>query len=369
MRKLTTALALLAVAASCRAQQEIPLVNPGFEIDEDADGVADGWREAIHEKNFDLDVTDAVASEGERSMRITGLPDHGNRACVGQTTAMHELPVAYRFAFDVRGEGKATALFRIMYDPPDGPEGEDRTWQFDIPEITPDEWTNRVIEIGVPEEIRAVGEGRVEFYLYQKGPGDLFYDNVSIATLAEWTPPAEQPKPPTPTVGTDVTIVNPGFELDADEDGMPDGWNFAEHGEGWSAEISNAEAHSGEHSLRLAGAADHGDRAAVLQVSAPAKISPGYRLRFFAKGSAATGMGTFRFRFDREATGIDHQSEHFQIEASEDEWVENVFEFVPAPGTREVGVSPIEVILYIRGEGKVFYDDVSVEAIEAPAVS
>ncbi len=361
---------LLAASMICFAQQ-LPLVNPSFEVDENADGVADGWREAIHEHGFDLDLTDAVASEGERSMRITGLRDHGNRACVGQTVDEHELPAAYRLSFDVRGEGRATALFRIMYNPPDGPDGEDKTWHFDIPEMTADAWTEKVIEISVPDAIRAVGTGRVEFYLYQKGEGDLFYDNVAIETLARWTPPPEpeQTEQPTEAAPTgEVVFDNPGFEVDEDDNGMPDGWNFAEHGEGWSAGITDAEAHTGEHSCFVTGAPGHGDRSAILQVSKPATVSPGYRLRFFAKGTGNPGSGTFRFRYNIEGTELEHQTEHFDIQIAEDEWVENVIEFAAGPTAREVGVSPIEVILYQRGEGTVYYDDISVEPIEAAAV-
>ncbi|MFW5868005.1 MAG: DUF4962 domain-containing protein, partial [Armatimonadota bacterium] len=349
--------------------EPVELANPSFEIDENADGVADGWREAIHEDGYDLDLTDEVASDGERSMRITGLPDHGDRACVGQTTALHELPAAYRFSFDMRGEGVATALFRLRYNPPDGPDEDDRAWHFNLTGLSADEWTREVLEIGVPEEIRAVGSARVEFYLYQKGEGDLFYDNVSLETLAEWTPLAEPDEAaPEQAATDDVVFQTPGFEVDADEDGMPDGWNFAEHGEGWSAGITDEEAHSGEHSIHITGAPDHGDRAAILQVSAPTRVAPAYRLTFYAKGAGDPGTGTFRFRYPREGEDDQHQTEHFAIQFDADEWVKNEYEFASGPRAREIGVSPIEVILYQRGEGAIYYDDISVEAIDAPSV-
>ncbi|MFW6156765.1 MAG: DUF4962 domain-containing protein, partial [Armatimonadota bacterium] len=164
-----------------------------------------------------------------------------------------------------------------------------------------------------------------------------------------------------------IPLRNPSFEADEDGDGMPDGWRFATHGEGWSAGITDAEAHSGEHSIFITGAPDHGDRAAVLQVSPPVKVSPGYRLRFFARGTGHPGSGILRFRYPIEGDDVKHQTERFQIRAAEDEWTENVFEFAAGPTAREIGVSPIEIILYQRGEGTLYYDDVSVEPLsEAP---
>ncbi|MGM0494731.1 MAG: DUF4962 domain-containing protein, partial [Armatimonadota bacterium] len=373
MRYAMIALAFMLIPVSAPAEP-VELANPSFEIDENADGAADGWREAVHGDNFELELTDEVASDGARSMRITGLPDHGDRACVGQSAPLHELPAAYRFAFDVRGEGTATALFRLRYNPPDGPDEEDKTWHFNVPEMTPDEWTRKVIEIGVPDEIKAVGSASLEFYLYQKGEGDLFYDNVAIEKLAEWTPPAEpEPEPVADADGeieatTEVVFRNPGFE-EADDDGLPAGWNFASHGEGWEAGITDEEAYSGESSAYITGGPDHGDRAALVQVSAPVEIRSGYRLTFYAKGTGDPRTGTFRFRHQREDEDDRHQTEYFTVEMAEDEWVKNEFEFTASRRVREIGVSPIEVILYQRGEGTIYYDDVSVEPIEAPPVS
>ena len=70
----------------------------------------------------------------------------------------------------------------------------------------------------------------------------------------------------------DIALRNPGFEVDENDDGMPDGWNFSPHGEGWSVGITDAQAHSGEHSVFITGMPDHGDRAAIVQISRPAPV-------------------------------------------------------------------------------------------------
>ncbi len=163
-----------------------------------------------------------------------------------------------------------------------------------------------------------------------------------------------------------IELRNPGFELDENADGRPDNWNFAQHGEGFSVGISDAEAHSGARSVRISGAAEHGDRSAILQVSAPTAVSPGYRLRFFAKGTGEPGAAIFRIRYEAAGQNAD-QTEHFATQASADEWVENVVEFASSRSALEAGTVRIEVILYQRGTGDLYYDDVSVEPLaEAP---
>lgn len=357
------------VITPCVAEQVV-LVNPGFEEDTDGDLVPDGWRPWIHGDNFEITISDEQAFEGRRSVRITGLAGHGDRACVGQTTQPHELAKAYRLSFAVRGEGRATGIFRLRYNPPDGPAGE-ITFQFAIGDVTPDAWVQKSYEFGVPEEVRAVGQARIELLLYQRGEGDLYYDAVSIEKLTEWTPPqgTAQPAPPAITTTTplpEVTLRNPGFEVDENADGMPDAWSFHPHGEGWEAAISDL-AHSGEHSLRITGGPDHGDRAAVLQVSEPAVVAPGYRLRFFVRGAGPAGKGIFRFRYVVDGEEQD-DTRYFDIATSTDQWTENVHDFLPSAEVREIGVARIEIILYQRGEGDIYYDDVTIEPLEAPTV-
>ncbi|MGI5820308.1 MAG: DUF4962 domain-containing protein [Armatimonadota bacterium] len=364
MRSMLAVLALLAILATCHAQP-VEIANPSFEIDEDGDGVADGWREAVHGDNFDLNLTDAVASEGARSMRITGLPDHGDRACVGQTTARHELPAAYRFSFDVRGEGRATALFRLRYNPPDGPDEDDRTWHFEVPEMVPDAWATKVIEIGVPDEIAAVGSARVEFYLYQRGEGDLFYDNVAIERLAEWTPPAE---PAAPEATATVTLRNPGFETDEDADGLPDGWRTFPSGEGFEFGLTD-DARSGERAAFITALPGHADRACWGQTVGPVLVAPGFRLTVWVKGEGR-GTGTFRFRYT-DAEGENAEETHYFTidDISRDQWREKVFEFAPGRAVLDAATANIELLLYQRAEGTIYFDDVAIEPLTgAPRV-
>lgn len=362
MRSLLMVICVTLIPTLCIAQP-LELANPSFEIDTAGDGMPDGWRPAVHGDNYDLGLNDQFASDGVRSMRITGLPDHGDRACVGQVTAEHDLPVAYRFAFDVLGEGRATALFRIIYNPPDGPDREDRTWHFDVPEMVADDWTTKVIDIGVPEEIRAVGTGRVEFYLYQRGEGDLFYDNVALERLAQWTPPEEpeQPAQAQPTV--EVVLDNPGFELDETGDGLPDGWRTFASGEGFEFGLS-ADAHSGERAAFITGLPGHSDRACFGQTTGPLLMQPGYRLAVSVKGEGRAS-GIFRFRYtDAEGEAAEDTRRFGFDDLSADEWREYELSFPTGRALLEVGVARIELLLYQHAEGTVIFDDVQIEPLE-----
>lgn len=177
------ALVVLALSVNVCAAERVEIVNPSFERDADGDGMPDGWRQAIHGGGLQVAISADQAYDGVRSVRITGLPDHGDRACVLQTTQLHQVPVAgYRLSFAVRGQGVATAIFRLRYTPTGGTE-QDVTHHFTIADVSPDAWDLRSFDFPVPDEVRAVGRARVEIILYQRGEGDLYYDAVRLDKL------------------------------------------------------------------------------------------------------------------------------------------------------------------------------------------
>lgn len=177
-------LVMLLVGADARVAERIEMVNPGFELDADGNDIPDGWRAAIYGEGFEVAISADQAFAGTRSVRITGRPDHGDRACVLQTTQLHQLPEAgYRLSFAVRGTGVATAIFRLRYAGADGVEQED-TQPFPIPDITTDAWAERSYDFPVPNEVRAAGPARAEIILYQRGEGDLYYDAVRLEKLS-----------------------------------------------------------------------------------------------------------------------------------------------------------------------------------------
>ena len=299
-RRFAIALVAMLVAGGVAVADPVAVVNPGFELDANEDGVPDGWRPFIHGEGFDLGVTGEISYEGQRAARLTGLPEHGDRSCFGQTTGPLAVSPGYRLTFAARGEGRASVTFRFRYVDATGENAED-THYAPIADLATDEWREQSMEFGPREGAAAATGHRIELLLYQKGEGDLYLDDVAIESLAEWTRPPE-PEPAAPAAPaavvptTEVVFVNPGFELDADEDDLPDGWGKAMHGENFLFGLDEDVVHSGERSIRITGLADHGDRACVLQTSKPLVPSVAYRLHVFVRGEGrATGL--FRFHY------------------------------------------------------------------------
>lgn len=173
-------IAALLTAVALGSAERVEVVNPGFERDRDGNGIPDGWREAIYGGGFEVAGDADQAFEGSRSVRITGLPGHGDRACVVQTTQLHQLPEAgYRLSFAVRGSGVATAIFRLKYSSPEGAE-QDVTHHLAVADVPADAWSERSYDFPVPDEVRAAGRARAEIILYQRGEGDLYYDAVRL---------------------------------------------------------------------------------------------------------------------------------------------------------------------------------------------
>lgn len=361
MVRTAAVLLILALAVGICPAAPIPLVNPGFEFDDNNDGVPDSWRPFTEGEGFTFGLA-GDAREGARSARITGAAEHGDRACLGQTTVEVDYPVAYKLSFAVKGKGKATGIFRLRFKPADGPE-DDETFHFSIDALVADAWTEQSFQFLVPEEVRAVGKGRIELLLYQRGEGDLFYDDVAIETLDTYTPPTPPAAPVAAAPGRQPTLANPGFEADEDGDGQPDVWRPFMSGEGFEIALAEDVFHSGARSVRLTGLPGHAERSAVNQNTAEVEVSPGYRLSFWMRGTGKPHV-VFRFRStDPDGAPIEETQRATPTSFSANEWTKQEYEFGATEAVLKAGTARIEVILYQMGEGTLYYDDVSLEAL------
>lgn len=158
-----------------------PLVaNPGFELDSDGDGRPDNWGRGGEGEGFELVRDTKVFKAGQASVRLTGRPGHGSRIAVTQTTGLMPVPRVLRIKLWYRGQGKADGVIDIL--PPVGVKASlqgvyfDRIG-FDLPKLS-DEWQQIVLEREMTAEARQVGQMRLGFILYQKGQGDLWYDEI-----------------------------------------------------------------------------------------------------------------------------------------------------------------------------------------------
>ena len=178
-----------------------------------------------------------------------------------------------------------------------------------------------------------------------------------LLSLALWPPTVS------PVSAQDDLLRNPGFEQAQGD--LPAGWSPFIHGQGFTLAQDGAMGHTGQASARLEGEPGAADRSCFLQTSAPFAPPRAVRLRFWYRGTG-TSTGILRFR---PVPGVEVESgeygtHHFGNELPQTEWRERVFEaVVPAPARGGDKVRA-EIILYQRGTGTVWYDDVDLELLK-----
>ena len=162
-------------------------------------------------------------------------------------------------------------------------------------------------------------------------------------------------------VAAQPTLRNPSFERGTEQ---PAAWGKVMHGHGFTLSRDTAEAHTGTASIKLTGAADHGSRACYLQTSAAFPPEKGLRLKLWYRGTGrADGILRFRPRRGVQAPKGEYGTHHFRCPTPRPDWTEFVFEAGVPKAAREAGAVKMEVILYQRAEGTVWYDDVSLESL------
>jgi hypothetical protein len=119
---------------------------------------------------------------GTASLRLTGLPGHGSRVCAVQMTPLFSTPQRLRVTLWYRGSGVADGIVDVL--PPPGVTARDGGVYYDRLVFscpTPQaDWQQLVVEQETTAEAREAGLMRLQFLLYQKGDGDLWYDDVAV---------------------------------------------------------------------------------------------------------------------------------------------------------------------------------------------
>jgi hypothetical protein len=158
------------------------LSNGGFELTAPDSDLPAGWVKSSYGEGFELIRDTEVFKAGQASAKLTGLPGHGSRLAMTQTTSLMPVPKTLRVKLWYRGQGKADGIIDIL--PPVGVTGSmggvyfDRI-VFDLPRLS-DEWQQIVLERDLTDEARTTGQMRLNFILYQKGEGDLWYDEIEV---------------------------------------------------------------------------------------------------------------------------------------------------------------------------------------------
>lgn len=333
----------LLLTAVAFAQPPAALQNPGLDLDADRDGLPDGWRKYV---TFPGQATVALDAG---ALRLTLTP--GTRCAVSQLVSVKD-PGAYTFGCRARGlDGSATVQTQIQWF-------KTIEWPRQIALLKEDPASPAVPASELWTAIAATGVKPAEADLAlvvmiatasQTAPATLWLDDAS------WRPGAF----PAPLV------MNPSFELDLNADNQPDGWGAAKYGEGFDLARDATVAHTGKASARLAAAPGHGNRSCFTQAS-PLFTPPGrVRLSFWYKG---TGLATGIMHLltpagvQKPTGGIEYGVMTFTPPLS-DQWQQFTQEIEVPDDAKQAGIMRVDIILYQKGEGALWYDDVEVELL------
>ncbi len=353
-RALLAAILALAVAAGASLAAGPPAepTNTGFEADTNRDGLPDDWNRYVSAFGHAETALDRqVKAAGAASLRV----DTGDktRCAVSQLISVTK-PGSYTFGCQVRMPDPATTLVQLQvqwFQTVDWPR-RIRLVSSEAPSPAvsgASDWTEVAATGAKPAEADLallaiiVGNG-------QTPPGRVWVDE------ARWRPGAF----PAPLVS------NPGFEIGPTKEGHPEGWAPAAYGGGFTLSRDDTVAHSGKASARLVGAKEHGDRSCYVQATPvfapPSKI----RFSFWYKGTGQSALIMHLLTpagVQKPGGGIGY-GEITGTPALSPEWQQFSQEIAVPPDAKAAGIMRVDIILYQRGEGTLWYDDVKVELLE-----
>ncbi|MEN6642909.1 MAG: hypothetical protein ABFE08_10715 [Armatimonadia bacterium] len=350
MTRLLTLLTIALIVSVAFAQPPAALQTPGLDTDADRDGLPDGWHKYVAFPGQAKTAVDAaVKSEGPASLRVELAP--ATRCAVSQLIRVTD-PGPYTFGCRLYGtKAPATVQTQIQwFKTVDWPRQialvkEDPA----SPAVTASEVWTVVAATGAKPDDADLALVVISATSPKDGPASVWLDDAS------WRPGAF----PAPLV------MNPSFELDLNADNQPDGWGASQYGGGFELVRDATVAHTGQASARLTGTKDHGDRSCYVQAS-PLFTPPGkVRLSFWYKGA---GLSTGIMHLltpagvQKPGGGIEYGVMTFTPKLS-DQWQKFSQEIAVPDEAKKAGIMRVDIILYQKGEGALWYDDVEVELL------
>ncbi|UCH34168.1 MAG: family 20 glycosylhydrolase [Armatimonadota bacterium] len=169
--------AAVAVAAPASALQNL-FANPSFDVDEDADGLADGWIREIHTKEDAqgaLAIDPTVRRDGAASQRIEHASDNAAWVRVSQQPIPARPGATYRFSAWLRGDCPVSI---IVYE--FRKSGLDYLSSTLFHETAPAEWEQRTATFSATPD--------ADFFkvsLITAGKGTAWFDDASLVQIAE----------------------------------------------------------------------------------------------------------------------------------------------------------------------------------------
>ena len=347
-----TVTVLVLASAPLLAAPPATLANAGFETDADQDHLPDGWTKFVAFPGHARTALDRkVKSVGEAALRVE--IGEQTRCAVSQLVSVAE-PGPHTFSCRVRMPEAPTTVVQLQIE-----------WFRAV------DWPRRTRLVASEAPSPAVGDAGDWTEVAATGSKPADADLALLAIIvgngqtpagtvwvdeARWRPGAF----PAPLVN------NPGFELGPTKDGHPVGWGPAAYGGGFELKRDDTVAHFGKASARLTGAKDHGDRSCYVQATPVFAPPQKVRLSFWYKGSGLSHLIMHLLTpagVQKPGGGIEYGA----IVATPPltaEWQQFSQEIAVPPEAREAGVMRVDIILYQKGEGTLWYDDVKLELLE-----
>ena len=161
------------------------LANPGFEMDVNNDGVPDNWGRSYYGEGWSTERDTTVWRTGVASVRMSGEKTHGSRSVITTNSPYFVPPERLRVSFWYKGSGRSENIIDFL--PGEGDLAANGTVYFERHPLTlqlpREDWTQVVQEYEVPQDARDFGRMRVDFLMYQKGEGTLWFDDFELEVV------------------------------------------------------------------------------------------------------------------------------------------------------------------------------------------
>ena len=344
--------------------QEAPVLGAAdLEVDANSDGLPDGWNKYVSNGTARSSVDTEVKHGGKGCLRVDIDPD--SRVTITQPLAV---PAAgtYTFGCWLKTRAAGAACLYIQWRRPDGTVAKAEPY---TPALTgAADWTEVAVAGARPADATQALVVIVATAAKAQG-GSVWADDAYFKTGSfprGPAPAAPQAQAPTGPAGptADPTFRNPGFEEPVGADGVVLGWTKFTSGPGFELSIDSAVAHTGKASARLVARPGCADRAAYTQVGPVSRTGQGVRVKVWYKGS---GVGEVLVRW-RPAPGAQpakdmYGQESVRLQTPRADWTEQVIELAVPQEAQQAKAAAVEVIFYQKGEGTLWFDDLSAESL------
>ena len=157
-----------------------------------------------------------------------------------------------------------------------------------------------------------------------------------------------------PVIDSALTIINPGFEIDENGDGLPDGWVLTGNGAEWELD---GDSHGGNYSAKVSISCVSWSKALIVWNTIMVEPDTAYCLTFYAKKSEnSTGGYSMAFRIAQQTAEAKDIVENFKPVESYD-WQKHEFIFVTQPNCSQIYLSAS----IVDGMGTFWLDDLELK--------